>query len=387
MRTIFSTSVDFAQENSNSVPDEAESLGSYILDEKRSTLFEGLETEQEKQCAVQMQASWDGWTGADLKNISLKYWQSDVTFEGGDATIVDGYKGIYEPLAASIRQHSSSDIKLNSEVVSIAYDQDSETVTVQTKDANDEDETASATATYTASYVVCTLPLGVLQNRPPKFSPPLSARRAQALNRLQMGLLNKVMITYTNCFWPPTQTFLSFLPSPASRAFLPNLQNRALFAQNYKPITGKNTLVFYIGGDTGAELEDLTDEEAKEKLHAVLKHHFGHEETFPAKDDEGPIAFTVTRWLKDPYSQGAYSYIRPAKEGEKDVPTPYDYAELSRPAWDRRLFFAGEGTDPDHYVRSIMLKSCHSRFDPAGTFALMLPFLSSMLCRQLFMEL
>lgn len=351
MRTAFSTSVEYAQERTDGYPSDTEALSDFVLDETKSTLFDGLKSEEEKTYAKQMVGSWDGWTGADFRDVSLKYWQADVTYSGGDATIVDGYKGIYKPLAKTIENHKSSQIKLGEEVVSISYDEDSERITVQTKSGNSIEGQKDSLNSYSAEYAVCTLPLGVLQQRPPEFSPPLSFRRKEAIQRIQMGLLNKIIVTYDKCFWPEKQTFLSFLPSEASKAFLPLLSSRALFAQNYKPITGTNTLVFYLGANTGAEMEKLSDEEIKNGIHAVLKHHFGNEAEFP-KNGEGPKSLIATRWLNDPYSCGSYSYIRPAKKGEAPVPTPYDYAELARPAWDSRLFFAGEATDPDHYVSS-----------------------------------
>jgi polyamine oxidase len=204
-------------------------------------------------------------------------------------------------------------------------------------------------SSFTGEYVVCTLPLGVLKQRPPKFSPPLALRRKEAIDRLRMGLLNKIIVTYDMSFWPKDQPFLSFLPSQASAAFLPTLKSRALFAQNYRPITGTNTLVFYLGSYTGAAMEKLSDEDIKDGIHNVLKHHFGTEQNFP-KDGQGPSSIIVTRWLSDPYSCGSYSYIRPAKGGEAPVPTPYDFAEIARPAWGERLYFAGEATNADHYV-------------------------------------
>ncbi|KAK9897234.1 amine oxidase [Cystobasidium minutum MCA 4210] len=348
MRTAFETSVEHAQERPDGLPSDTEALADWVLDEKRSTLYDGLKSDQEKIYAKQMVGSWDGWTGADFHNVSLKYWQSDVTYSGGDATIVDGYRGIYEPLARIIQQHQGSEIKLSQEVTSVIYDEDSEKVTVETRDSPSAEQ--DSTHAYTAEYVVCTLPLGVLQQSPPSFYPPLSFRRREAINRLRMGLLNKIIVTYDKCFWPEKQAFLSFLPSTASESFLPILANRALFAQNYRPVTGTNTLVFYLGAETGAAMEKLTDDEVKNGIHGVLKHHFGKESSFPQAKDGGPKSIIVTRWLADPYSRGSYSYIRPAQQGDRNTPCPYDFAEVARPAWDNRLFFAGEATDADHYA-------------------------------------
>ena len=348
-RTMFSTSKTYAQDRENAIPASTDSLATYILDEKHSTLFDSLKSETEREYARAMSRAWDGWIGADLDDTSLRYWQSDVTYSGPDAMIIQGYRGIYNPLAEEVSQSKGSEIRLNEEVIAITLSEDTESVHIQTKSTESggqEKETKPQVFSYHAPYCVCTIPLGVLQRRSPMFTPALPKRRLNAIARLGMGVLNKVIITYSTCFWPAKQSF-TLLPSSISAAFMPLLAHRALWAHNYLPITGKNTLVFYFGATAGKELEQKTDEQVKHGIHAILRHHFANDkEDFP----DQPENVLVTRWHQDPYSCGSYSYIKPAKEGEKDVPTPYDFSELGRPQWDQRLFFAGEATDPDHYV-------------------------------------
>lgn len=346
MLTFFSASAEFAQNQLDSVPEKQESLGDYILNGKRSALFQGLKSEEEKRYARQLSTSWDGWAGAGQGEVSLRYWQSDQTFRGPDANIVDGYRGIYEHLAHIVREDKRSECILEQEVVAIKLSEDEEGITVQTRSTAGLASTGESSC-FEASFVVCTLPLGVLQRRSPTFKPSLPKRRLDATARLGMGLLNKIVLTYSTCFWPEDEAFFSMLPSKVSEGFLPILKDRALFAQNYKPIKGKNTLMFYCGADFGAELERHSDEEIKAGMHSILKHHFGDQPGFP---HEGPKEIFVTRWLEDKYSCGAYSYIRPTPAGSEAEYTPYDFNELARPLWDDRLFFAGEATDSDHYA-------------------------------------
>ena len=161
-----------------------------------------------------------------------------------------------------------------------------------------------------------------------------------------MGLLNKIILTYPTCFWPD-ESFITLLSSEASVAFLPMLQDRALFAQSYKQITGKNTLVFFCGAAFGEAIEGLTDKQVSNGMHAILRHHFGGE---PGFVDAGPQSVIVTRWLADRYSCGSYAFCPITDPSAADLTTPYDFAELARPLWDDRLFFAGEATDVDHYA-------------------------------------
>ncbi|KAL7004183.1 hypothetical protein EMMF5_006251 [Cystobasidiomycetes sp. EMM_F5] len=347
---LFNSSAAYAQESRDKYPEATESLASYILDDKKSTLYDGLNTAEEKTYAQALSQSWDGWIGASLSDTSLRYWRSDVNYEGPDAAIADGYCGIYRPLGDVIRQATNgSQIVLQEEVVAVEYLEGEDSVRVTTKSVVDSLDAAKS-KTYVAAFCICTLPLGVLQKRPPAFDPALPRRRVEATHRIGTGLLNKIILTYSKCFWPEQQSFISLLPSSASEAFLPILRDRALIAQNYKLITGKNQLVFYCGAAFGEALEKLSDDYIKESMHTVLKHHFAigeHANDFP----DGPESIIVTRWLKDPYSHGSYTYVKKAQADAKELPTPFDYTELARSLWSGRLGFAGEATDPLHYVR------------------------------------
>jgi len=345
LMTLFGTTEAYAQDRADAIPAASDSLATYILDSDESTLFGGLKNETEKGFARAISESWDGWMGAELRDVSLRYWQSDVTYGGPDATITNGYRGIYQPMADEVVKYQESTILLSEEVTGIKLDEDGDSVTIETKSvAADQPEKRKS---HKADFCVCTLPLGVLKYRPPTFTPPLPKRHLDATERLGMGLLNKIIVTYEKCFWPEEQSFITFLPSKVSEAFIPILAKRGLFAQNYRPIKGKNTLVFYCGAKLGSEIEKKTDKEVEEGIHSILAHHFKHDNPdFPDK----PQSVIVTRWESDPYSYGSYSYVKPTKEGAKEMSTPYDFAELGRPLWDNILFFAGEATDPDHYA-------------------------------------
>ena len=158
---FFEEMADFAQ-NGRAVPAHNDSLANYLKGEGKNTMHEGLQTEREKRFVDQMRTRWDGWTGAEQEEVSLRYWQSDQTFGGPDAVIVDGYRGIYENLAAIVRQDKRSEISLEQEVVSVSLSEDKQTVIVETVDPA---VGKLSKQEHRASFVVCTLPLGVLQQR------------------------------------------------------------------------------------------------------------------------------------------------------------------------------------------------------------------------------
>ena len=55
---------------------------------------------------------------------------------------------------------------------------------------------------FTSEYVLCTVPLGVLQNNTINFEPPLSEEKQASINALGMGVENKVVLRFRKVFWP-----------------------------------------------------------------------------------------------------------------------------------------------------------------------------------------
>ncbi|KLT42903.1 amine oxidase [Cutaneotrichosporon oleaginosum] len=330
-RAFFSDSATYAQDSPKDVPPAGESLGAWMKDEKRTSLFAGLDHERDKEYALALAESWEGYTGAALDEVSLRYWHSEVTFRGPDATFIHGYVGIYSALHADVVKNKHGEVRLGEVVTSIALSEDEESVHVTTGDGDKE-------RTYEAQHVVCTLPLGVLQNTPPRFTPPLPRRRLDATHRLGHGLLNKIIVAYPRAFWPKTEYF-GLLPSAPSIAFLPLLKTRALLVQNLQVVSGQPALLFFMGGAAGATLENVSDEHVREHIHKIVTHHFAcHTSSVPEPD-----AVVVTRWKADPFACGSYSFLPPGGD-------PQDFRELARPLWGDRLLFAGEATDPDHYA-------------------------------------
>lgn len=344
--TFFESSGYAAQDSSQTYPAATDSLSSFCMDDHRTTLHRGLRTELDKERAAAILNSFNDWIGGPLSDTSLRYWRSDINFGGGpDAVLVDGYAGIYTPLADAVRNAGNgSNVILEAEVISVELAKEAEGVVVQTKSTSGADKRI-----HRASFCVCTLPLGVLTMRPPVFVPALPKRRIDAALRIGQGLLNKIIVTYPTCFWPEEESVFTLLPSAPSEAFVPLLRHRAIDVMNYKPITGKNQLVMFCGADFGKAIEALSDDYIAKSVHAIFMHHFSN----GAKSDgvpHTPDGVIVTRWLRDPFACGSYTYVRKAQGGEAEVPTPFDYCELGRPQWGGRLGFAGEATDAFHYV-------------------------------------
>lgn len=241
--------------------------------------------------------------GAELRELSLAWFDDDFDADWDDLLVVGGFDRLIERLAAGL------DIRLGHEIHRIEYD--SQAVRVE-----------SSQGTLTADRVLVTLPLGVLKAGHVVFSPTLPESKLAAIERLDMGLLNKVVLQYGERFWPAEVDVLGY----ASRTpgMFPQFIN--LFAATGVPI-----LVGTIAGDYARALEPLADEQIVARAQHVLRGMFA------SKTVPEPTAFCVTRWGSDPWTRGSYSYVPVRASGA-------DYDVLAEPLGER-LFFAGEATN------------------------------------------
>jgi hypothetical protein len=93
-------------------------------------------------------------------------------------------------------------------------------------------------------------------------------------------------------------------------------------------------LVALMAGEAALQTEDASDESLVEEMTSILaKIH--HKESLPR-----PMQYLISRWRKDPFTRGSYSFIGPNATGR-------DYDLLGEPV-DERVFFAGEATCRTH---------------------------------------
>ncbi|GAB4398498.1 MAG: FAD-dependent oxidoreductase [Anaerolineales bacterium] len=243
--------------------------------------------------------------GMDAKNLSLWWWDQDEEFGGEEVIFPDGYNQITDGLAKDL------DIRLGMVVKTVRYGKDG--VKVETS-AGD----------FVADKAVVTFPLGVLKQASVKFEPPLPESKQNAIERLGMGVLNKVYLKFPEIFWGEDVETISYMGGQ-----LGEWCDWLSFA----PYTGEPVLMAFHGGEKGFALEDLSDIEIRAGAMATLRVMFGD-------DIPEPEGVLITRWGKDPFSFGAYSYIPPFASGD-------DYDALAEPV-DDVLFFAGEATSREY---------------------------------------
>ncbi|XP_069958363.1 lysine-specific histone demethylase 1A isoform X2 [Cherax quadricarinatus] len=276
-----------------------------------------------------------------LNNLSLKHWDQDDDFEfsGSHLTVRNGYSCVPVGLSEGL------DIRLNMAVRKIMYSNSGAEVTVSNA------RNHSNPATLKADAVLCTLPLGVLKQsvganpsapHSVSFNPPLPQWKADAINRLGFGNLNKVVLCFDRVFWDPNANLFGHVGSTtASRGEL------FLFWNLYRaPV-----LLALVAGEAAAIMENVSDDVIVGRCIAVLKGIFGNSAVPQPKET------VVTRWRADPWSRGSYSFVSTGASGnDYDIlATPISLppsnqssqnlqnsADTSTPP--PRLFFGGEHT-------------------------------------------
>jgi monoamine oxidase len=250
---------------------------------------------------------------ADLaERQSLRWMWNELEYEGGFFGDLPsgGYRSLVEAMADGV------DVRLRFDVAEIAV----ETGGVKVRSA--------AGPAEDGSHVVVTVPLGVLKDRRPQFSPALPPDRLDAIDRLGFGRLEKVVLSFDRAFWRDAGL-------PHLMLFPRDPDESTMWAIGLNAFDAGPTLVFFIfHGMTGRVL-DMTPDGAAAWVCGLLTEAIGA--TCPE-----PTAVAVTSWATDPFSLGAYSHIPPGA-------APADADLLGEPLHGR-LLFAGEHTQSARLV-------------------------------------
>ena len=241
-----------------------------------------------------------------------------------------GYRPLVEWLHSDAVAHGAS-FRLQTVVREIMWRAGAVTVTSDTGEQ------------FKARRLIVTLPLGVLQRNAVTFTPRLVAKE-EAVNKLAVGQVVKVMLRFRDRFWEeirlPSNDAESWLdPSVAPRSV--GLKDLAfIHAPDEMPPTWWTQLpvrapllVGWAGGTRAEQLLTASADELREKSLAALSHIFAE----PVRSIEAHLLdFYTHDWATDPFSLGAYSYI--------PVGGLKAQAALSEPI-ENTIYFAGEATN------------------------------------------
>ena len=250
---------------------------------------------------------------ADLsERQSLRWMWNEFEYEGGFFGDLPsgGYRSLVQAMA------DGADVRLNFDVAEIAVETDGVRVRSTAGPAED------------GSHVVVTVPLGVLKDRRPQFSPPLPRARLAAIDRLGFGRLEKVVLTFDEAFWRAAGL-------PQLMLFPGDPDESAMWVIGNDAFGAGPTLVFFIFHGMAGRVLGTTPDDAVNWVRDMLTEVIGA--TCPE-----PTAVAVTSWATDPYSLGAYTHIPPGA-------APADADLLGEPLHGR-LLFAGEHTQSARLV-------------------------------------
>lgn len=267
---------------------------------------EGL-TGQDRRLARHAITQWSGELeyAGPFDRTGLANYEVENELVGGDQFPVGGYVGFVDGLAEGL------DVRLSHPVTEIWQGEDGVEVT-------------AAGTVFEGAHVIVTVPAGVLRAGSVTFDPPLSDVRLGALERLDTGNLEKVVLAWETPWWEGS---IEYVDADGAGAFPELLDVTAL--------AGAPMIVGLYGGRFARDVQaNWTDAQIVQGALDVLAEATG-------LNVPTPSASLVTHWTTDPYARGSYVYLPPGA-------TPDDLDVLAEPEGDR-VRFAGEATVSDMY--------------------------------------
>jgi monoamine oxidase len=287
--------------------------------------FPGKNHEEAKQWAT---GYVSGFNAADPGLVSVRWLvdsrRADEQIEGDRAFhIVGGYQKLLDIFLEELKQRNVP-IHLNTIVSRINWRSGSVQILTDGKQGEN---------TFSAPRALITLPLGVLQSEPAsvRFEPELPAQKHNALDKLAMGKVVRVSLCFRERFWedlhgePDSRTLadLSFLFSrdPFFPTWWTLMPEPVPIITGWSPAHAAESLA----GMSEPAIVDRAVASISSLLH-VQKSRVESQLTAAYFHD----------WDSDPFSRGAYSYVKVGGEGCQET--------LGSPVANT-LFFAGEATD------------------------------------------
>ena len=266
----------------------------------------------------------------NVGKLSLGGWDQDIgnEFEGEHAQVIGGYQQV----PRGIWQYPSKlDLQTNKAVSRIVYNEGGNPDTTAKIICDDGD-------VFEASQVVLTTPLGVLKSGSITFEPDLPVWKREAIECLGFGTLNKVILVFEKPFWNVDQDMIGLLRDAATTNSVKQgdyVQNRGRFYLFWNCIktSGRPMLIALMAGEAAHQAELLSDKQIVSEVTQQLALMFKQNPV------PHPVETIVTRWSKDRFACGSYSYVGATSQ-------PDDYEAMAKPTGN--LYFAGEATCGTH---------------------------------------
>ncbi|CAH0399573.1 unnamed protein product [Chilo suppressalis] len=249
-----------------------------------------------------------------------------------------GYKTILDVLLNRYPDPSKEvpvEILLNKEVDSIRWgthqfgnDSSNPLVHVSCKDGS----------LFMAKSVIITVSLGVLKERHQElFKPPLPTNKITAINNLELCILDKIYVEFTEAWWSKSTAQFNILWRDQDKAKFSDMKWVTLIFGANTVANQPNVLLFWLYGVGAKEMEQVSQEDVEKGIGMLLK-------LFMENFDVTPVKKVLrSQWASDPLVRGAYSYRSVSTEMNGGSAT-----DLSEPLYHDGSFpvvcFAGEAT-------------------------------------------
>ena len=256
--------------------------------------------------------------GAEARELSLHYWDKDEFWgngKGGDAIVVGSLSAAVAALAEGL------DVRL-------------EHVVTRVEVGADVLRVCGETFELTAERRVVAVPLGCLKRGALAFSPALSPQKTQALAVVGCAAFERVALAFDAPWWERFVGRRHAIYAPADAACSPGAPRfEFFFSLNAARGTADapHILIAILGGADATAAEPVNDGTLRSLACDALDTALGSEAAHHC------CGMVRTRWSRDEYSLGAYSYLRPGA-------TPDDFDSLARPEHRGRVLFCGEHT-------------------------------------------
>lgn len=240
-------------------------------------------------------------TGSDISQLSSVDFYDDKAFKGEDKIVTNGYDKITSYLSKDLT------IVFNTVVTNIEYKSKSVQVSTEKKK-------------YTGDRVIVTVPLGVLKKNKIKFNPELPVEKQHAIERLQMGTVNKYLLIWDEPFWNTELDYIGYTPQE---------KGKFNYFLNMKKFMKVNALMTFTFGTYSKTIENKADSYVIQEILAHLQSIYGEKV-------KNPIYFLRTKWNSDPFTYGAYSFATNGIRSEA-------FNIIAKPI-QSKIYFAGEHT-------------------------------------------
>ena len=222
-----------------------------------------------------------------------------------------GYQFIVESISSTFKDQ----IIFNQKVIEVSYTKQG--VQIKTQEG----------IKIEADYAICTVSLGVLQQRQITFIPDFNHEKADAISRLEMGFYAKIYVTFPTKFWG-NEEMLMYVSEKEPHE---SIMTWCLNLDHLKYFPGSKMLTCHSMGETAKRLESQDVDATKDEVNKIMYKMFSHVNAI----DRSVVHIHVTNWSSNPLFYGAYS--------EVPVGTTQRQRDLVRENVNR-LYFAGEHT-------------------------------------------